>query len=212
MEELINYYKNLLIIQYHSGQKARATIEAMVELLWANQLLKQIRDGFDIETAIGVQLDVIGIWVGVDRYVYQKPYDNHPWLSLIEISGAVTTTWQGGYSEIDNFDSVLGGFLTPDLVQGGKTSSLEDEDFRLFIKLKIIKNSISHTCKNIDDAIYSLFGMDVVTRWDIPNRILYYEHTKDYGAKAFVLKLADKKNILPCPTGYRVIVKEISST
>lgn len=212
MEELINYYHSLLIIQYFSGRKARATIDTMVNLLWANQLLKQIRDGFDIDTAIGAQLDIIGIWVGVDRYVYQKPYDNHPWLSLIEISGPVTTTWQGGFAEIDNFDSVLGGFLTPDLVQGGKTSQLMDKDFRLLIKLKIIKNSISHTCKNIDDAVYSLFGMDVITRWDIPNHILYYEHTRAYGSQAFVLKLADKKNILPCPTGYRVIVKEISST
>lgn len=211
MEELLKYYPNLLEIQYHSGKKSRATIETMVKLLWANQLLKQIRDGFDVETAVGVQLDIIGIWVGVDRYLYQKPYDNHPWISLIEISGAITTTWQGGYSTPSTFD-ILGGFLTPDLVQGGKTSKLSDGDFRLLIKLKIIKNSISHTCKNIDDAIYGLFGTDVVTRWDIPNHILYYEHTKEYGANAMILKLAGKKNILPCPTGYKTIVHEVSST
>ena len=211
MEELINYYKNLLIIQYHSGRKAKATIEAMVNLLWANQLLKQIRDGFDVDTAIGAQLDVIGLWVGVDRYVYQKPYDGHPWISLIEISGAITTTWQGGYSEPSTFET-LGGFLTPDMVQGGKTSTLDDGSFRTIIKLKIIKNSISHTCKNIDDAIYGLFGTDVITRWDIPNHILYYEHSTAYGEKMMLLKLAAKKNILPCPTGYRTIVREVSST
>lgn len=203
MEELLNYYKNLLIIQYHNGAKARATIDAYVNLLWANQILRQIRDSFDVDTAIGAQLDVIGLWVGVDRYYSLKPYDNHPWISLIEITGATDPILQGGFSEVDNFNTVLGGFLTPDMASGAARSKLADSEFRIIIKLKIIKNSISHTCKNIDDAIYGLFGNDVYTTWDLNNHILYYNYSSSY-QQYWLLNLANKKNVLPCPTPCRI--------
>lgn len=210
MEELLKYYPNLLIIQYNHAIKARATIEAYVKLLWANQILRQIRDSFDVDTAVGEQLDVIGLWVGVDRYVYLKPYDNHPWISLIEITGATDTVLQGGYAEQSNFNTKLGGFLTPDMVIGSNKSDLQDEEFRWLIKLKIIKNSISHTCKNIDDAIYGLFGNDVWTTWDLDNHILYYNWSSDF-EKWWLMEIALKKNILPCPTPCSIAFNQIST-
>ena len=211
MEELLNYYSNLLTIQYNGKPKAKATIEMLVKLLWANNTLHQIRDAFDVNTAVGTQLDILGMWVGVDRYVTQKPYDNHPWLSLIELSGAIDTSLQGGFSDLEDFDTVLGGFLTSDLAIGGNVSTLSDENFRFCIKLKIIKNSISHTCKNIDDAIYNLCGLDMITRWDISNHILYYEYNPAWD-KALVMNAVKKKNILPCPTGIQIVIQQQTTT
>ena len=210
MEELLKYYPGLLIIQYNHAIKARATIEAYVNLLWANQILRQIRDSFDVDTAVGEQLDVIGIWVGVDRYYFLKPYDNHPWISLIEITGATDPILQGGYSEQSNFNTTLGGFLTPDMAGGASRSQLQDAEFRTLIKLKIIKNSISHTCKNIDDAIYGLFGNDVWTTWDLDNHILYYNYASSF-SQYWLLNLAKKKNVLPCPTPCKVAFNQIST-
>lgn len=210
MEELIEYYKNLLIIQYHSGVKARATIKMLVKLCWANFVLKSIRDGFEIDTAVGPQLDVIGQWVGVDRSYDKKPYDDHPWIALPELTGA-TSVWQGGYSEIDNFNTELGGFLTEYYVNGNVSYGLPDEQFRWLIKLKIIKNSIKHTCKNIDDAIHNFSGGGLETRWDIPNRILYYEYSLDYQYNN-LLPIAYKKNVYPCPTGYQIVWNVRSAT
>lgn len=209
MEELLNYYKNLLIIQYHGKPKAKATIDAYVKLLWANFILKQIRDGFNINSAVGTQLDIIGLWVGVDRYVYLKPYDNHPWISLIEISGAIDNILQGGYSTPSTFDT-LGGFLTPDLVIGTNTSTLEDDQFRTLIKLKIIKNSIPHTCKNIDTAIYRLFGDDVWTTWDLDRHVLYYNWKNTFEQWA-LMEIALKKNVLPCPTPCQIAFNQSST-
>lgn len=211
MEELLKYYPNLLTIQYNSKNKAKATIEMLVKLLWANNMLAQIRDGFNIDTAEGVQLDVIGLWVGVDRYVYQKPYDNHPWLSLIDLSGASDTNLQGGFAELSNFDTTLGGFLTNDLAVGGTTATLSDDNFRFCIKLKIIKNSISHTCKNIDDAIYNLCGLNLITRWDTANHTLYYEYNPAWD-KALIMTAVEKKNILPCPTGVKIVIQQQTTT
>lgn len=61
------YYSNLLILQYHGKPKAKATIETTVGLL-PDQLILEVLNGFDIETAAGKQLDILGEYVGVDRY------------------------------------------------------------------------------------------------------------------------------------------------
>lgn len=209
MEELLKYYPNLLTIQYNNKPKAKATIEMLVKLLWANNILVQIRDGFNVDTAIGVQLDVLGLWVGVDRYVEMKPYDNHPWLAVIEISGAESIL-QGGFSEVSTF-STLGGFLTPDMAQGSSISTLSDEWFRFLIKLKIIKNSISHTAKNIDDAIYNITNGELITRWDTDNHILYYEYNAGYD-KSELITIAKKKNVLPCPTACKIEIEALQTT
>lgn len=62
-----SYYSNLLIMQYHNKPKAKATIEAAVGLL-PDDLIMEVINGFDIETAVGKQLDILGEYVGVDRY------------------------------------------------------------------------------------------------------------------------------------------------
>lgn len=70
MSALDTYYSNLLIMQYHNKPKAKATIEASVGLL-PDDLILEVINGFNIETAVGKQLDILGIYVGVDRF-----YDN----------------------------------------------------------------------------------------------------------------------------------------
>lgn len=66
-EEIIQKYIDLLILQYREKDKARATIGTMVEPVIMNQLPSQVLNAYDPLTAIGVQLDVIGKYVGVSR-------------------------------------------------------------------------------------------------------------------------------------------------
>lgn len=67
MSQTDSYYSNLLILQYHNKPKAKATIESTVSLL-PDDLIMDVINGFDIETAIGKQLDVLGEYIGIDRY------------------------------------------------------------------------------------------------------------------------------------------------
>lgn len=69
-QELIDYYADLLIIQYKEKPKAYATIQAQVTPIVMEQLPLAVQNAFDLETAIGVQLDVIGKYVGVRRSVF----------------------------------------------------------------------------------------------------------------------------------------------
>ncbi len=65
--EIIAYYCDLLIIQYFQKTKAYVTIDTIVRPVVMDQLPLTVQDGFDIETAVGAQLDIIAKYVGVNR-------------------------------------------------------------------------------------------------------------------------------------------------
>jgi hypothetical protein len=65
--QLTTYYANLLILQYLGKPKAFATIKALVTPLIMDQLPTEVQDAFSVPEAEGVQLDVIGKYVGAFR-------------------------------------------------------------------------------------------------------------------------------------------------
>lgn len=70
MGQVANYYANLLILQYKGKPKAYATIQAQVTPIIMDELPVKVQDAFNLigdETAEGVQLDVLGKYVGVTR-------------------------------------------------------------------------------------------------------------------------------------------------
>ena len=77
VEVLSSYYQNLLIKQYHDKTKAKGTIDALVTQAFADWVYPQVRDAFDIDTAVGVQLDTLGKYVGVDRTSLVSQTDNN---------------------------------------------------------------------------------------------------------------------------------------
>lgn len=202
LKNISEYYANLLIIQYHNKPKARATIKLLTRLLWANMVLLQIRDAFDWRTATGNQLDIIGQWVGATRFYNGQLFDFRPWFSLIDWDSEPDNL-QGGFSTFDTFDELEGGFLDYENILPTK-NKLNDDAYRIMIGLKIIKNSISATCKNIDDAIWDYFEGKVYTVWE-PDELTYYYSSE----LSEVMQVAESKNVLPCPTGVKIILKEI---
>lgn len=70
-QQLINYYANLLILQYIGKPKAYATIQALAAAVIMNQLPILAQNAFNMDgTAIGSQLDVLGKYAGVTRNGY----------------------------------------------------------------------------------------------------------------------------------------------
>ena len=202
LEQLKQYYANLLIVQYNGKPKATATIKLMAELLFVNMVLLQIRDAFDWQTATGSQLDIIGKWEGVDRFYNGQLFDFRPWFALIPYNSAPDNL-QGGFSRYSNFDSGNGGFLNYDNIRPTQ-NQLVDDAFRIMIGLKIIKNHISATCRNIDEAIWDYFNGRVYTVW-APDELTYYYHSE----LSEVMQVAQDKDVLPCPTGVNIILREI---
>lgn len=69
MSEYTDYYADLLIIQYKTQPKARATISSLTAQVIADGILLDVINGFDIDTAQGKQLDILGKYIGLSRNV-----------------------------------------------------------------------------------------------------------------------------------------------
>lgn len=69
LQDLIDYYINLLILQYNNKERAIDTIELLAEAGLMDLLPTEIQNSFSLETAVGEQLDFIGKYAGVQRRV-----------------------------------------------------------------------------------------------------------------------------------------------
>ena len=82
---------------------------------------------------------------------------------------------------------------------------LDDDTLRILTKLKIIQNHVRATQKNIDDALYKVFGMDVYTTWP-EAKVLQYNCTSLYTTALIVGR---ENGWLPKPTDCRIVINEI---
>lgn len=205
LDEVKEWACSLAILQYRNAPRNRALIKLLVELIFANNILLKIRDGFDLDSAIGIQLDIIGLWVGVDRFYSYATYETRPWFALINWNKEPDYDLQGGFSTYDNFDSLQGGFLSFNNILLQK-NRMDDNAYRTAIRLKIIKNNLYATRKNIDNAIWNLFGGKVYTEWEI-NKLIY-KYTNDV---AELIKICENKHILPHPTGVQIEIEEMTN-
>jgi hypothetical protein len=201
INEIVDYYSNLLIIQYNNKPKASATIQLMVTELIANGILFDIRDGYDIDTAVGAQLDILGKYIGVNRIFQDNILTNmfsletysEPDPTLEDRWGFVTytsfaTTLENG---VVNYQSVL-----------TQNFQLNDTDYRTLLKLKIIQNYSNGSHQQIDDAMFEFFGNNVTVAQTGTMQMTY---TVPFNLSA-VLNAALVLGILPKPIGVKLIV------
>lgn len=69
VDDLITYYQNLLIIQYKTLNNASLNIAALATEVIADLIYTTVQDAFNVETAIGAQLDILGTYVGAHRFL-----------------------------------------------------------------------------------------------------------------------------------------------
>ena len=199
---LIDYYTNLLIIQYHNKPKARATIEAMISEGMIYDLAILVRDGFNLETAVGAQLDIIGKYVGVNRVV----------------TGTAFTRSYYGYAEYGAVSPfafqpmMVYGAVAPDVqFRNYKESSqslyaLTDEEMRAMIKLAILRNNSNASVKDIDELLDALFGAEVYFMDHMNMTIVSYM----IGSKdTRIFQIAKSSGLLPNPAGVGTVVNVV---
>lgn len=119
VDEIALYYAQLLIMQYASQPKAAATIEATVRPLLDGLLPFDLNTCFDLETAVGVQLDIVGKYQNVSRngYDFTGPItlDDSDYRSLIKMAIVKNSAGSSLY-DIQNMLSIFfpGTFLVFD--------------------------------------------------------------------------------------------------
>jgi len=197
-EELKEYYADLLIAQYRNKIKARATIGMLAQELSGDVLFLQIRDAFNLETAVGNQLDIIGKIVGVERNIYGLDLTNSFFEFTTYTSSPVGTDLQI-YTDASPGPELISRYR----VAG--TYAMPDFDFRALIKMKIISNTARRSLKEVKEGLYAAFsgGVDVV---DNANMFIDFNVQQPYYN---MMVVATYINILPRPTGVIATVNYI---
>ena len=203
--QIVDYYVGLLIIQSHNKPKAMATISLLVNEFLCNAILLDILNGYDIETAVGVQLDVIAKYVGVDRFF--KDVDLIDLFAIPAYLDSPTSPPQYGFETYATFatDNDLNGTLTYEKIISSN-NLLIDEFYRQIIKLKILQNTINHSDAAIDAAMFAFFGGDVRPEEMFNMHMAYFVTANETSLIRAVLA----KNLLLKPMAVgAVVVKDV---
>lgn len=136
----VEYYQSLITSQHQSAPKYMAWIAALVEPFTVIQTVAaQMAQSFDVDTAVGVQLDTVGLWVGVSRYL------------PTEITGVFAT-----------FDTADLGF-DQGIMRGPFDSStgltrMPDHIYRIMIQFQILANQWDGTIPGAYEAMNTVFN------------------------------------------------------
>lgn len=137
-----------LVTSFHRPKvKYNATLEGVVsKLVETGNVVGDLPEDFDLDSAVGVQLDVVGEWVGITRTI-TIPLPT-PWFSFDTANrGLDEGVWKGPLSATKGI------------------SSLDDNDYRDIIRAKILSNHWDGTVsevKNILDAFFLPRGIDIL--------------------------------------------------
>lgn len=199
VQKLVDYYTNLLIIQYHDKPNAKAMIQLLVTELLANGIILDVLNGFDIDTAVGKQLDIIGKYVGLDRF-YQSQ-DLHDYFSLVSYQDEIDPPLRWGFNTYDDFNTLIeNGTLNYNSILVSNFS-LNDNDYRTLIELRIIQNNSNHSHGSIDDGLFKIFGGEVHADSSGDMHMFYFvpENMTE------LVQAAIAKEVLPRPMGVGII-------
>jgi hypothetical protein len=141
-----------LITQSHADKpRFVATVGASVAPLAGVQAgLESLLGAFDVDSAVGVQLDAVGLWVGASRRL-QVPISDVYFTWESDSLGWESGVWRGV------FDPATG------------LAELPDDAFRLLIKTRIATNSWRGTTPEIYTIWESIFGVSGLVVQDYQN-------------------------------------------
>ena len=200
-EELIEYYVNLLCIQYKILPKATGTIRALATEVVAEQIFSQVLNGFSLQTAVGDQLDILASYVGAPRTIFgyspTVAYFAFPEYADVPV---VDTGFSFYADVVDPVDFWL--LYSTSLT----TFVIDDGHLRLLIQYLIAVHASDHTLYSIDLILQEFFGTNCVLIDNQDMTITYEHQTSDPDILFSIINQIER---LPHPAGVEVMVTEV---
>lgn len=163
IDDVKEYYANLLILQYRNKQKARETVKLGVDIYTGDGLLFQLPDILDIDVAVGAQLDIIGKILGCPR--------NVPGINItIKFFSFHVDENSLGFSTVGNPSN---GVVKTRSNSIAAPYALSDTDYRQLLKFKAYVNRLEGTMAAMDEALYNCFGDDINLKNNQDSTITY---------------------------------------
>lgn len=169
-QEIIDYYKSLLILQYRAMGNALAHVDALILEIIQDQIVSKVRDAFDVTTAIGAQLNILGTYRGIARTLFGVTPGSY-W-SLVPYADAAPASYFG-WAEYADADPTWGFLQYADL--SAVAYALTDSQMRRLIQLQAAFQSSDGTLGNLDNVLYAFFG-SYVNAIDNEDMTITYEH------------------------------------
>lgn len=136
---IVDDYLSYVTSFHRSRPKFMAMIRALVDPLVATQdFILSLPMHFDLDVAIGVQLDQVGEWVGRSRYI-RVPIPGIYFSFDEELKGFDLGVWKGPH------DNDIG------------LTRLDDETYRLLLRAKIAANNWDGTTGTAKEALSIIF-------------------------------------------------------
>jgi len=136
----LNEYLSLITSWHSDKPRYVNTVAALIQpLVDAQDMLRQLTEDFDLDTAVGVQLDQVGQWIGRTRFISQPITGVFFSFDLTNRVGFDQGIWLGPY---DPADGVI---------------ALDDETYRSVLKLQAIANQWDGTVPSIADDLERVF-------------------------------------------------------
>ena len=150
LQQLIAYYQGLLILQYAGLPKFTQFIGLVVNSALCDGLFLAFPAAFNINTAVGAQLTLLGQIIGVPRNVYGiSPFSTY--FNFTIYSGTPTSIGFNRFSTVNDTNNI-------DRYQTNATYVLNDFELRALIYLKIIYNNNSNTWAQLKNALWNTFN------------------------------------------------------
>lgn len=194
-DTLIDRYVRLLVFQYKL-EKAQDTIAIYVKQILGDGFLQAIRDGFDVGTAVGPQLDILGKYIGLPRTIGVPV--TLPFFGFVRYSGVGDN--DNGFRSYSTADNSSGVFYRYGY-SGTRNTALSDTSYQFMIALQIILNSSDGTLASIQRYLASLLP-GAVTVTDNQDMTLTYTITGQLPVDPTVLQA-----YLPKPMGVGITIK-----
>lgn len=183
-------YTELISSQHRQQPKFTATVETLTEAVaHIKTVVQKIPYAFDLDEAVGAQLDIVGLWVGQSRYIK----DTIP----AEFFGFFDTPAALGFGEEGML--WIGGRWYEEGESTLETSKLNDHFYRMLIRAKIVKNHYRGGFAGIIAGAKQIFGDVHVTVQDKGHMAMRVNigRTLSRLEQAIVKKL----DIIPRPAG-----------
>ncbi len=199
LRALVDFYVNRLAYQYRTKQKARDTIAIYTKQMVADGFAQDVQNAFDVPTAVGAQLDIIGKYVGVPRNIGTPVTPE--FFNYSDDAGTIRANGFTDYlSDINRtpewFSYNFSAFQNTDL---------NDEQYRQVIAFKIILNSSDGTLYSIQNFL-QLFFNGAVTVVDNKDMTLTYSV-----GSSLTLPISVLQSYLPKPMGVGINIIESGS-